>query len=161
WDRPRYGRGGAVRSRRANHADGRIMNEPGRWQPPGGQRQRALPNQAMSPGTPDHTPPLSPPTAAPTRAWRHGIHVWLRVAAAAPLAGLLVNQRGLVASSFGVVAHLKWVWLPPAVALESASMATFARMQRRLVAAGQPRLRLLPITAAVYAGNALAASVPL
>jgi uncharacterized membrane protein YbhN (UPF0104 family) len=61
----------------------------------------------------------------------------------------------------GVVAHLKWVWLPPAVALESASMATFARMQRRLLAAGQTRVRLLPVMAAVYAGNALAASVPL
>jgi uncharacterized membrane protein YbhN (UPF0104 family) len=47
------------------------------------------------------------------------------------------------------------------VALESASMATFAHMQRRLLAASQPRLRLLPVMAAVYAGNAFAASVPL
>jgi uncharacterized membrane protein YbhN (UPF0104 family) len=47
------------------------------------------------------------------------------------------------------------------MALESASMATFARMQRRLLAAGEPQVRLLPVMAAVYAGNAVAASVPL
>jgi hypothetical protein len=83
------------------------------------------------------------------------------VAAAAALVGVLVDQRSLIASSLAVVGHLRWMWLMLAVALEAASMAAFARMQRRLLSAGQARVRLFPVMATVYAGNAISASVPL
>jgi hypothetical protein len=82
------------------------------------------------------------------------------VAAGAAVVALLVHERSLIASSFGVVGHLKWIWLVLAVELESASMASFARLQRRLLRVGAPRVRLLPVLATVYAGNALSATVP-
>jgi uncharacterized protein (TIRG00374 family) len=76
------------------------------------------------------------------------------------MVALLVHERSLIASSFRVVGHLKWIWLVLAVELESASMASFARLQRRLLRVAAPRVRLLPVLATVYAGNALSATVP-
>lgn len=84
----------------------------------------------------------------------------LRVAVGVAVVLLLVHERKLIATSFGVVGHLKWIWLVLAVELESASMASFARLQRRLLRVGAARIRLLPVMATVYAGNALSATVP-
>jgi uncharacterized protein (TIRG00374 family) len=74
---------------------------------------------------------------------------------------LTITQRGLITSSLATFDHLHWIWLPLAVELESASIATFARMQRRLFRAGDQRAPLWSVMATTYAGNAISVSVPL
>ena len=46
-----------------------------------------------------------------------------------------VAERSALAAAFTVLAHLHWIWIPAAVGLESVSMAAFAIMMRRLLAA--------------------------
>jgi uncharacterized protein (TIRG00374 family) len=77
------------------------------------------------------------------------------------LVALVLTQRTLIGSSLRVLAHLNWVWLPLALELESASIAMFARMQRRLLRAGNAKIGLWPMLATTYAGNAISVSVPL
>jgi putative heme transporter len=93
--------------------------------------------------------------------WRRRGSVGLRIGAALLVVGLLVSERSLITSSLRVVTRLNWVWLPVAVALESASMACFARMQRRLLTAGSARVARRSVLATAYAGNALSATMPL
>ena len=88
-----------------------------------------------------------------------------RIAAAtvamAALAVAGVAERAAVAASFAVLGHLHWLWIPAAVLLESASMAAFAIMLRRLLAAGGARVGVRPMLATAYAANAVSVSVPL
>src|ERR1035438_1933921 len=72
-----------------------------------------------------------------------------------------VAERAAVAASFAVLGHLHWLWIPAAVLLESASMAAFAIMLRRLLAAGGARVGVRPMLATAYAANAVSVSVPL
>jgi hypothetical protein len=85
----------------------------------------------------------------------------LKVLTLVGLVVLVLTERSLIASSLRVLAHLNWLWLPVAVELESASIAMFARMQRRLFRAGNTRIGLWPVLATTYAGNAISVSVPL
>jgi uncharacterized protein (TIRG00374 family) len=55
---------------------------------------------------------------------------------------------------------MDWIWLPLAVALASASIATFACMQRHLFRAGGRTATLRSVTATALAGNAISVSVP-
>ena len=88
-----------------------------------------------------------------------------RIAAAtvavAALSAAGVAGRAAVAASFAVLGHLSWLWIPAAVLLESASMAAFAIMLRRLLAAGGARVGVRPMLATAYAANAVSVSVPL
>jgi pimeloyl-ACP methyl ester carboxylesterase/uncharacterized membrane protein YbhN (UPF0104 family) len=70
-------------------------------------------------------------------------------------------ERTTVTASFTLLAHLHWLWIPAALLLESASMAAFAIMLRRLLAAGGARVGVRPMLATAYAANALSVSVPL
>ncbi len=70
-------------------------------------------------------------------------------------------ERTTVTASFTVLAHLHWLWIPAALLLESASMAAFAIMLRRLLAAGDARVGVRPMLATAYAANAVSVSVPL
>ena len=79
--------------------------------------------------------------------------------AAVTAAGLA--ERTAVAASFTVLAQLHWLWIPAAVGLESVSMAAFAIMLRRLLAAGGARVGVRPMLATAYAANAVSVSVPL
>jgi putative heme transporter len=81
--------------------------------------------------------------------------------AVAALAAAGVTERAAVAASFAVLGHLHWLWIPAAIVLESASMAAFAIMLRRLLATGAPSVGLRPMLATAYAANALSVSVPL
>ncbi len=72
-----------------------------------------------------------------------------------------VAERSALAASFTVLAHLHWIWIPAAVGLESVSMAAFAVMLRRLLAAGGARVGVRPMLATAYAANAVSVSVPL
>jgi pimeloyl-ACP methyl ester carboxylesterase/uncharacterized membrane protein YbhN (UPF0104 family) len=88
-----------------------------------------------------------------------------RVAAAAfavaALAAGGVAERAAVTASFAGLGHLHWLWIPVAIVLESASMAAFAIMLRRLLAAGAASVGVRPMLATAYAANALSVSVPL
>src|SRR3984957_6931506 len=88
-----------------------------------------------------------------------------RVAAAsAALAAVTaagVTERTALAASFVLLAHLHWLWIPAALLLESLSMAAFAIMLRRLLAAGGARVGVRPMLATAYAANAVSVSVPL
>src|SRR5260370_35618742 len=79
----------------------------------------------------------------------------------AVLAGVAVTERSVVAASLALLGHLHWLWIPAAVMLESASMAAFAIMLRRLLAAGGARVGAWPMLATAYAANAVSGSVPL
>lgn len=72
-----------------------------------------------------------------------------------------VAERASVADSFTVLGHLHWLWIPAALLLESASMAAFAIMLRRLLAAGGASVGIRPMLATAYAANAVSVSVPL
>ena len=85
-------------------------------------------------------------------------------AAGAALAAVTVAgwaERTTVTASFTLLAQLHWLWIPAALLLESASMAAFAIMLRRLLAAGGARVGVRPMLATAYAANALSVSVPL
>ena len=83
------------------------------------------------------------------------------LAAVTALAVAGVAERGAVAASFTVLGHLHWLWIPAAVLLEAASMAAFAIMLRRLLAAGGASVGVRPMLATAYAANAVSVSVPL
>ena len=112
---------------------------------------------AVPPGT------TAGPDAAP--AHRPGSKQAARIAAAivaiAAVAAAGVAGRAAVAASFTVLGHLHWLWIPAAVLLESASMAAFAIMLRRLLAAGGASVGIRPMLATAYAANAVSVSVPL
>jgi pimeloyl-ACP methyl ester carboxylesterase/uncharacterized membrane protein YbhN (UPF0104 family) len=57
--------------------------------------------------------------------------------------------------------HLPWIWVPVLIAAESASMAAFAVMFRRLLTAGGVRISVRTMLATTYAANALSVTVPL
>jgi hypothetical protein len=74
---------------------------------------------------------------------------------------LVVADRSTLVNSGATLGHLDWTWLPLAVAAEAASMAAFARTQRRLIRAGGTNLHLGSVMAITYAGNAISVSLPL
>src|SRR5580692_6568605 len=95
---------------------------------------------------------------------RRSRHVAGLAAAGAALAAVTAGgwaERTTVAASFTVLAHLHWLWIPAALLLESASMAAFAIMLRRLLAAGGASVGVRPMLATAYAANAVSVSVPL
>ena len=98
--------------------------------------------------------------AGPRRIWPRLAATSVALAAAA-LAAAAVAERTAVAASFTVLGHLYWLWIPAALLLEFASMAAFAIMLRRLLAAGGTRVRIRPMLATAYAANAVSVSVPL
>src|SRR4029077_20218974 len=81
------------------------------------------------------------PDAAPTP--RPGSKQAARIAAAIraleTMAAAGVAGWAAVAASFTVLGHLHWLWIPAALLLESASMAAFAIMLRKLLKAGGAR----------------------
>src|SRR5580693_5906174 len=95
---------------------------------------------------------------------RRSRHVAGLAAAGAALAAVTAGgwaERTTVAASFTLLAHLHWLWIPAALLLESASMAAFAIMLRRLLAAGGASVGVRPMLATAYAANAVSVSVPL
>jgi uncharacterized protein (TIRG00374 family) len=72
----------------------------------------------------------------------------------------IVSKREPLATSLGRLGHPQWSWIPIALALEWASMATFARLQVLLLRVGGKRVGNRPMLATIYAANALSVSVP-
>ena len=83
------------------------------------------------------------------------------LAAVTALAVAGVAERAAVAASITVLRHLHWFWILSALILESASMAAFAIMLRKLLTAGGTSVGIRPMLATAYAANAVSVSVPL
>jgi pimeloyl-ACP methyl ester carboxylesterase/uncharacterized membrane protein YbhN (UPF0104 family) len=81
--------------------------------------------------------------------------------AVAAVGGAALRERRSIVASLGVLAHLQWLWIPAAIALEGASMGAFACMQRRLLATGGAKVGVRPVLATTFAANALSVSLPL
>ncbi len=87
--------------------------------------------------------------------------VVIAVVAAAAMAGATVAERSQLGESFTVLGHMRWSWLPVAIALEAVSMAAFAGMFIRLLTAGRVRYGRMSMLATVYAANAVSVTVPI
>jgi uncharacterized protein (TIRG00374 family) len=105
----------------------------------------------------DNTAPLP----LPRRTGRSRVQLVVTLLALVALIVLIVTQRSIIASSLGALDHINWTWLPLALALEWVSIATFARMQRRLFRAGGKSATQRSVMATAVAGNAISVSVPL
>jgi hypothetical protein len=77
------------------------------------------------------------------------------------LAAVVHRYRSLLVKSIEGFGHLQWTLVVAAVALEVGSMASFARMQRRILRSGGLQLTIESMIAITYAGNAIAVSLPL
>ena len=97
------------------------------------------------------------PPGRPGRAATAGV----AVIAVAVMAGAAVAERSRLAGSVTVLAHLRWTWLTVGILLETASMAAFAAMFRRLLSAGRIQATRASMLATIYAANAMSVSVPL
>ena len=96
-----------------------------------------------------------------TRRSRYVAGVATAGAALAAVTAVGLAERTVVAASVTVLAHLRWLWIPAALLLETASMGAFAIMLRKLLAAGGARVGVRPMLATAYAANAVSVSVPL
>ena len=72
-----------------------------------------------------------------------------------------VTERVHLTGSLEDLAHLHWMWLPLGIALEATSMAAFAAMFRRLLAARRVTPRRTEMVSTIYGANAMSVSVPL
>jgi uncharacterized membrane protein YbhN (UPF0104 family)/pimeloyl-ACP methyl ester carboxylesterase len=100
--------------------------------------------------------------AAPQRSG--GQRLARATAAAIAVAALVaagVTGRAALTASIAMLGHLRWPWIPAMIAGELASMAAFAIMLRRLLAAGGASVGVRPMLATAYAANAVSVSVPL
>ena len=77
------------------------------------------------------------------------------------LVGLGWLERGSVRHSFTVLGHARLRLIPLAISAEILSMATLARLQRRLLRAGGVQLPITSMVAIIYASNAISVSIPI
>jgi uncharacterized protein (TIRG00374 family) len=93
-----------------------------------------------------------------------GSHRGLRVGIVALVLGVFVVEGFVIAPHLrgagSALAHPRWVWLAVAVTAEIASMVSFARVQRRMLAAGGVRLALRRAVAVTFAANAMSVTLP-
>ena len=91
----------------------------------------------------------------------HRYRVILVIIGTAVLITIAVTKREALAMSAVQLRHLRWLWVPIALWLEWVSISAFARMQNRLLRAGDASMGASPMLATVYAANALSTSLPL
>jgi hypothetical protein len=119
---------------------------------------------SLRPAPPCRAGTAAAPSAAGAPQRRAGKRMARAAAAAFAVAALAaggVTQRAGLTASFAVLGHLRWLCIPAAIVLESVSMAAFAIMLRRLLAAGGASVGVRPMLATAYAANAVSVSVPL
>jgi uncharacterized protein (TIRG00374 family) len=108
------------------------------------------------------TPPPTPPADRLRSFWTVGRIV--RYVIGLGLAGLafyvLSGKTDELSGATGYLEDLRWYWLAVAAIAEAASIASFAALQRRLLAAGNVNLGMRPMTGITLAGNAIQNSLP-
>jgi uncharacterized protein (TIRG00374 family) len=91
-------------------------------------------------------------------------HRTVKIIAAVLIVAVLVVEAILVApyvrSAGGSIRHINVGWLLLAIVAEAASMAMFARLQRRMVTAGGVRVPLRRMMSMTYAANAMSVTLP-
>jgi putative heme transporter len=93
--------------------------------------------------------------------WGRARAVALFAVALVGLVGLGWLERGSVRRSFAVLGHARLSLIPLAISAEILSMATLARLQRRLLRAGGVQLPITSMVAIIYASNAISVSIPI
>jgi uncharacterized membrane protein YbhN (UPF0104 family) len=95
---------------------------------------------------------------------RRALTVVGRRSATALVAAIVVTtawaHRHQLGAGFHLLNHLSWWWLPAAVLLEGASLATYAELQTRLLRAGDVDISACAVTKISMAANAMSASLP-
>jgi putative heme transporter len=107
-----------------------------------------------------------PASGALRAAWRWVVLAWpvLRLVIGAAL-GLfviyvLISQTRELNGLTSAFTRFGWIWLVPALVVESCSFVAFAIMMRRLLAAGKVRARLGPLARITLASQAITNSLP-
>ncbi len=95
------------------------------------------------------------------RRWRRARALAAVAVALAGLVGLGWLERHSLRYSLTVLGHARLGLIPLAVSAEILSMATLARLQRRLLRAGGVRLSITSMVAIIYASNAISVSIPI
>lgn len=94
--------------------------------------------------------------------WSGGlVKTSVTVLALVGLVVFLIVERGQLVSAVAALGHLKWWWVAVAIALQAMSMASIARLQRRMLRAGGTKIPLKSALGITYAGNAISVSLPL
>jgi len=93
--------------------------------------------------------------------WRRARTLAVVAVALAALVGLGWLERRSVRHSFTVLSHAHLSLIPFAISAEILSMATLARLQRRLLRAGGVRLSMPSTVVIIYASNAISVSIPI
>lgn len=104
-----------------------------------------------------------PSDEAPASWWRRRrglILQWGMVLAAVASLPLVWDRLPHPAMLWSTASRAEPIWLVVVVAAEAASMASFARLQRRLLRIGGLRMSLRRAFAITYAGNALSTTLP-
>jgi uncharacterized membrane protein YbhN (UPF0104 family) len=95
---------------------------------------------------------------------RRALTVVARRIATALVAAIVVTtawtHRHQLGAGFHLLKHLSWWWLPAALLLEGASLATYAELQTRLLRAGDVDISACAVTKISMAANAISASLP-
>jgi uncharacterized membrane protein YbhN (UPF0104 family) len=114
-----------------------------------------------------HTPSSPVPnvdTDRPLPHPRRALTVVARRTATALVAAIVVTtawtHRHQLGAGFHLLNHLSWWWLPAALLLEGASLATYAELQTRLLRAGDVEISACAVTKILMAANAMSASLP-
>jgi uncharacterized membrane protein YbhN (UPF0104 family) len=93
-----------------------------------------------------------------------GSHSRLRIATIVIVLGILAAEGAAMAphlsGATSAIANPQWGWLAIAVVAEMGSMVAFARVQRRMLAAGGIRLALRRAIAVTFAANAMSVTLP-
>jgi len=89
------------------------------------------------------------------------VRLLIGISAGAGLIALVVWQRGTLVTSWQVLTHLDWRWLPLIVVAELISMESVAQTHWRLLRGAGAALRPRSVRAVVYASTAISVSLPL
>jgi uncharacterized protein (TIRG00374 family) len=101
----------------------------------------------------------TPGGRATRRPWARALV--LMAVALSVLVGLGWLERASVRHSLTVLGHARLSIIPLAISAEILSMATLARLQRRLLRAGGVQLPITSMVAIIYASNAISVSIPI
>ena len=108
------------------------------------------------------TPPPGPPADGVRSLWTVGrIARYVIGLGLAALAFYVISGKtDELSGARGYLEDLRWYWLVVAAIAEAASIVAFAALQRRLLAAGNVKLGMRPLTGITLAGNAIQNSLP-
>jgi uncharacterized protein (TIRG00374 family) len=84
--------------------------------------------------------------------------IWLILAGVA--VWVISGKTDELAGASGYLEDMSWQWLVVGAVAEAASIVAYAALQRRLLAAGEVRVGLAPLTGITLAGNAIENSLP-